>query len=472
MEVTTRFAPSPTGKLHIGGARTALFNYLLARHYGGKFLLRIEDTDKERSTKFFADSIISSLRWLNFCWDRDIVFQSNLVDRHRQVAQDLVSKRKAYYCFHSSDELKAIKKEEVEVKSFSCSSPHRFICCCGRGQALNRDQVVTKKMAVRLRISSEETTTFMDEVFGSVTVNNNYLEDVVLLRSDGSPTYALSVVVDDHDMEISHVLRGSDHLTNTFLQLQIYKAMEWQPPIFAHLPLINDKDGRKLSKRQRSWDIEYFFDNGFLPEALFNYILRMGWSHGNNEIISRPQAIEWFTTNRIKRSPARFDLNKLYNINSHYLRMADNLRLAELIKIKLQQPLNKNKLQLIVRGVNGLKFRSRTVNDLSEQIYIYTADRPIHLQKQALSIIRNTSKETIVFIVYVLEFIDVWSETILEKIVGNLQSNKGNGIKYHARLLRATITGSIVSPNIFEVMTILGKRESLGRISDAILLSS
>ncbi|MBX6324324.1 MAG: glutamate--tRNA ligase, partial [Rhodospirillaceae bacterium] len=360
MSVVTRFAPSPTGFLHIGGARTALFNWLFARHHGGTFLLRIEDTDRERSTAAAIDAIFSGLRWLGIDWDGEALFQSSRASRHAEVAGQLVAAGKAYRCYATPEEL-AVMRESQRRTGRPVRSPWR-----------DRDPVqVPAGVAptIRLRAPLDGETVVGDLVQGEIRVDNAQLDDMVLLRGDGTPTYMLAVVVDDHDMAVTHVIRGHDHLTNTFRQVQLYQALGWDIPAFAHIPLIHGPDGAKLSKRHGALGVEAYREMGFLPEAVRNYLLRLGWAHGDDEVISTEQAIAWFDLDGVGRSPARFDLAKLTNLNAHYLRQRDPASLLELvlpfIEERLGRPVDAAGRERLLRGLPGLQPRARARVELA-----------------------------------------------------------------------------------------------------------
>ena len=330
MTVITRFAPSPTGYLHIGSARTALFNWLYARRKGGKFLLRIEDTDRARSTDEAIDAIFDSMKWLGLDWDEEPIFQFSRASRHAEVAHQLLKEGKAYYCYCSPEELEKMR-EEARAKNLPAGYDGRW-----------RDRDASEAPpgippVIRFKAPREGETVIEDQVQGTVRLQNNQLDDMVLLRADGTPTYMLSVVVDDHDMEITHIIRGDDHLTNAFRQYHLYDAMGWTVPVFAHIPLIHGPDGAKLSKRHGALGAEAYREMGFLPEAMRNYLLRLGWAHGDDEVIPTEKAIEWFDLPAIGRSPSRFDVAKLTNLNAHYMREAEDNRLVDLIEYPLSQ---------------------------------------------------------------------------------------------------------------------------------------
>jgi glutamyl-tRNA synthetase len=398
--VVTRFAPSPTGFLHIGGARTALFNWLYARHHGGKFLLRIEDTDKARSTKEAIDAILDGMRWLGLDWDGHEYYQSQFWSRHAEIAHRLLERGAAYRCYMTQEEL-AEQREAAqrERRPFRIESPWRDVT----------DNQDDRPFVIRLKAPRDGETVIVDQVQGRVTVQNAELDDFVLLRSDGTPTYMLAVVVDDHDMGVTHVIRGDDHLNNAFRQLAIIRAMGWPEPTYAHVPLIHGPDGAKLSKRHGALGIDAYRDElGFLPEAVGNYLLRLGWGHGDDEIISREQAVEWFDLDHVGKSPSRFDFKKLENLNGHYIREAEDERLAELVASRLG--LAADRKALLVKAMPELKTRANTLIQLAEG-----------------------------------------SAFLFGKL---------------AQPLRAALTGRTTSPGIFDVLALLGRDESLARIAD------
>jgi len=379
--VVTRFAPSPTGFLHIGGARTALFNWLFARHHGGKFLLRIEDTDKARSTKEAIDAILDGMNWLGLDWDGHEYYQSQFWARHAEIAHRLLDRGAAYRCYMTQEELAAQREAaQRERRPFRINSPWRDVTD-GQGD---------KPFVVRLKAPRDGETVIDDRVQGRVTVQNVELDDFVLLRSDGTPTYMLAVVVDDHDMGVTHVIRGDDHLNNAFRQLVIIRAMGWPEPTYAHVPLIHGPDGAKLSKRHGALGVDSYRDDlGFLPEAVSNYLLRLGWGHGDDEIISRSQAIEWFDLDHVGKSPSRFDFKKLENLNGHYIREADDERLAALVAPRLG--LNGDQQALLVRAMPELKARAHTLNQLAEGASFLFAARPLDVDAAAAALLTADS---------------------------------------------------------------------------------
>lgn len=453
MTVITRFAPSPTGFLHIGGARTALFNWLYAKHHGGKFHLRIEDTDRARSTQEAIDALIDGLKWLGLDWDGEIVFQFQRAARHAEVAMELLKAGKAFYCYATPEELKEHREKHPGVK---------FVSPWRDASKPPRDGVAP---SVRIRNANEADTVVQDKVQGAVTVKSSELDDMVLLRSDGTPTYMLAVVVDDHDMGVTQVIRGDDHLTNTFRQLMIYDAMGWKAPAFAHIPLIHGADGAKLSKRHGALGVDAYRDLGYLPEAVCNYLLRLGWSHGDEEIISREKAIEWFDLDAVGKSPSRFDFTKLENLNGHYMREAADSRLVELIITHLVNVDSAGKDRLL-RGMNGLKQRAKNINELAESAKLYVISRPIPLDAKACEILEKGGRELVKAILPALESLADWNHMKIEEICRQHAENAGIKLGAVAQPLRAALSGKTVSPGVFEVMEVLGKQESLGRLKD------
>lgn len=445
-----RFAPSPTGFLHIGGARTALFNYLFAHHHGGQFLLRIEDTDVERSTQEAVDAILNSLQWLDLPWDGSPVFQSKNRERHQQVAHDLYKKGRAYYCQCAPEALQAMREHAMKTGQKPGYNGH----CRDKGHTSG---------ALRLLAPDTGSIVINDLVQGTVDVRNDQIDDMVLLRSDGTPTYLLSVVVDDHDMGITHVIRGDDHLTNTFRQYQIYEAMGWDIPEFAHIPLIYGPDGTKLSKRHGAVSVEVYRDMGYLPQALRNYLLRLGWGHGDDEIISDAQAIEWFSLNNIGKSPSRFDFKKLDHVNAHYLRLMDNDTLVDLI-LPFTGPLSSEKKARVLQGMDGLKIRATTLKELAENAQVYTNDRPLTYTEDAQKLLDDKGRKIMADLVPLITELSDWSTSAIETVVRGYAETSGIKLGHVAQPLRAAITGRAVSPSVFDVMAILGREECLGRL--------
>jgi len=462
--IVTRFAPSPTGFLHIGGARTALFNWLYARHHGGTFLLRIEDTDRLRSTQPAIDAILDGLKWLGLDWDGETVFQFARAARHAEVAHELLARGHAYKCFATAEELEAMRAEQ-KAKGL----PLRY-----DGRWRDRDPAEAPAGApfvVRLKAPREGAVTIEDRVQGPVTVQNSELDDMVLLRSDGTPTYMLAVVVDDHDMGVTHVIRGDDHLNNAFRQLALIRAMGWPEPIYAHVPLIHGADGAKLSKRHGALGVEAYRDEmGMLPEAVCNYLLRLGWGHGDAEIISREQAIEWFDLSGIGRSPSRFDFKKLENLNGHYIREAEDGRLAGLarprIEAELGRGLDEPERDLLLRSMPFLKPRAKDLRELAEGAAFLFRTRPIIMDEKAASLLEGPALDLLAAACRALAAVEAWDAASLEAAVRVVADASGVGLGKVAQPLRAALTGRATSPGIFDVLALLGREESLGRLND------
>ena len=452
--VVTRFAPSPTGFLHLGGARTALFNWLFARHHGGKFLLRIEDTDRVRSTQPAIDAILAGMRWLGLDWDGDAVFQFARANRHAEVAQAMIANGSAYKCYMTADEITAMRAEaEAAKKPLRIRSPWRD----------RTDGPADQPFVVRLRAPQTGAVTIDDQVQGSVTVQNAELDDLVLLRSDGTPTYMLAVVVDDHDMGVTHVIRGDDHLNNAFRQLPIYRAMGWPEPIYAHIPLIHGSDGAKLSKRHGAVGIEAYRDElGILPEALDNYLLRLGWGHGDAEIIAREDAVRWFDLAAVGKSPSRFDLKKLEHLNGHYIREAEDARLAALVAERLGGA----DVALLTAAMPALKPRAANLNELAEGAKFLFTSRPLPIDAAAEPLLAGDAPRILAAVHGALDALDGWDTDALEAVVRQVAEAEGVKLGQVAQPLRAALTGRKTSPGIFDVLALLGRQESLGRIAD------
>lgn len=461
MTVITRFAPSPTGYLHIGSARTALFNWLYAKHTGGKFFLRVEDTDRPRSTQGAVDAIFSGLRWLGLTHDDEVVFQFARADRHREVVEILLAQKKAYYCYCTPEELEHMRAEAKEK-----NLPQSY-----NGMWRDRDSGDAPKdvkPVVRLRARQEGETVVHDQVQGTVTVVNRQLDDMVLLRSDKTPTYMLSVVVDDHDMGITHVIRGDDHLTNTFRQKQLYEACGWDVPIFSHIPLIHGSDGAKLSKRHGALGVDAYRDMGFLPEALCNYLVRLGWAHKDEEIISTARAIELFDLPGIGKSPSRFDLVKLTNLNGHYMREKENGLLLKDMLPFLNTLLNNTAAldqvfqQRLLRGMDGLKQRAKTLVELAESAQFYVTTQPFDekAQKALTPVLMQIGKR----LTHVLEDHAPFDHIALEAIFRKKAAEWNIKLGDMAQCVRIALTGKTISPSVFEAMEILGRDETLSRM--------
>ncbi|WP_200884967.1 glutamate--tRNA ligase [Croceibacterium mercuriale] len=464
--VVTRFAPSPTGFLHIGGARTALFNWLFAHHHGGKALLRIEDTDLKRSTPEAIAAILDGLDWLGLSFDGETVFQSERASRHAEVAQRLLDNGHAYRCYATTEELEQMRAEQRAAKQ-----PLRY-----DGRWRDRDPAEAPEGApfvVRLKAPQDGETVIEDAVQGQVTVRNAELDDFVLLRADGTPTYMLAVVVDDHDMGVTHVIRGDDHLNNAFRQLPIMRAMDqieggWPDPVYAHIPLIHGSDGAKMSKRHGATGVDAYRDElGILPEALFNYLLRLGWGHGDKEQFTRDEAVALFDLANVGRSPSRFDLKKLQNMNGHYIREAGDARLAQLVAPQLGSDAGGEAgLDLLTSAMPVLKPRAKDVAELADGARFLFVQRPLPLSEKAATLLDDTARTLLREIADRLRDSDVWTTDSLETDLKSLAEQQGLGLGKLAQPLRAALTGQTTSPGIFDVLALLGRAESLARIDD------
>jgi len=450
--VVTRFAPSPTGFLHIGGARTALFNWLYARRNGGRFVLRIEDTDRARSTQEAIDAILDGMRWLGLDWDGHEYYQSQFWARHAEVAHDLLAMGHAYKCWMSQEELAAQRERaQAERRPFRIDSPWR-----------NRTDEGDGAFVIRLKAPRDGETVIEDRVQGRVAVKNAELDDFILLRSDGTPTYMLAVVVDDHDMGVTHVVRGDDHLNNAFRQLAIIRAMGWPEPTYAHVPLIHGADGAKLSKRHGATGVEAYRDElGILPEALFNYLLRLGWGHGDREEFTPEEATEVFDLDGIGKSPSRFDLKKLHNLNGHYIRAADDARLAALIAPRIGPEAD---VALLEQAMPVLKVRARDLIELADGAAFLFKTRPLALTEQAAALLNDDAKALLGQIAARLRAASDWTTETLEANLKAYAEELGLGLGKLAQPLRAALTGQTTSPGIFDVLVLLGREESLARI--------
>ncbi|NOZ65927.1 MAG: glutamate--tRNA ligase [Alphaproteobacteria bacterium] len=463
-KVVTRFAPSPTGFLHIGGARTALFNWLFARHHGGEFRLRIEDTDRKRLTEGAVEAIYDGMSWLGLDHDGEIVSQYARRARHIEVANELLANGKAYHCYCSPEELK-----EMRERARAEGRPMGY-----DGRWRDRDPSEAPEgvnPVVRFRSPNEGETTIHDQVQGDVTVANVQLDDMILLRADGSPTYMLSVVVDDHDMGVTHVIRGDDHLTNAARQAQMIKAIGWDLPVYAHIPLIHGPDGAKLSKRHGALGVEAYRDMGYLPSALKNYLIRLGWAHGDDEIMSIEQAIEWFGLDGIGKSPSRFDFTKLENLNGYYIREVEsNENLVAicrpLIEKKLERTLSNDEAGLLLTAMDEFKPRAKNINDLAESTLFLFAKRPLTFIPKAEKILSDAARHILADVADLLEKNEDWRITTLETEIKALAEDQDLKLGKIAQPIRASLTGSNVSPGIFDILVWIGKDESLARIRD------
>ncbi len=471
--VVTRFAPSPTGFLHIGGARTALFNWLYARHTGGKMLLRIEDTDRERSTTAAINAIIDGLTWLGLTWDGEPVFQFSRAGRHREVAEQLLAAGKAYRCYASAEELTAMReaaRREGRSKLYD-------------GRWRDRDPSEAPpgvKPVIRLKAPLTGETVIEDQVQGRVTWQNSDLDDLVLLRSDGNPTYMLAVVVDDHDMDVTHVIRGDDHFTNAARQKQIYDALGWNVPRFAHIPLIHGPDGSKLSKRHGALGVDAYRAMGYLPEAMRNYLVRLGWAHGDQEIFTTEEMIAAFDLPAIGRSPARFDFAKLESLNGHYIRQTADIDLVAALEGLLPHIAGGDQLATrmtpalrakLIAAMPGLKERAKTLIELFETSRFVWTDRPIEIDEKALALLTPQAKASIGALLPELQALSDWTAPAVEMVVRGFAERSGAKLGAVAQPLRAALTGRTTSPPIFDVLAVLGRDESLARLADQTVTS-
>ena len=466
--VVTRFAPSPTGFLHIGGARTALFNWLYARRHSGKMLLRIEDTDRERSTREAIDAILDGLKWLELDWDGDVIYQFSRAARHREVAEQLLAAGKAYRCYATAEELAAMRERaraEGRTRLYD-------------GMWRDRDPSEAPsgmKPTIRLRAPLTGETVIEDQVQGRVVWQNENLDDLVLLRGDGTPTYMLAVVVDDHDMGVTHVIRGDDHLINAARQKQIYDALEWSLPNMSHIPLIHGPDGSKLSKRHGALGVDAYRAMGYLPAALRNYLVRLGWSHGDQEIFSTEEMIEAFDLSGIGRSAARFDFAKLENLNGHYIRNTDDQSLVTMFEgvldyvpngPTLKAKLNDTTRAQLLKAMPHLKERAKTLIDLIDASYFIFADRPLEIEPKALSLLTPETRQLIGRLRAILEAVTPWNAETTEAAMRTFAEQNGLKLGAVAQPLRVALTGRTTSPGIFDVLSVLGRLECLARLAD------
>jgi len=470
--VVTRFAPSPTGYLHIGGARTALFNWLYARRMGGKMLLRIEDTDRERSTKDATRAILDGLTWLGLNWDGEAISQFARAARHREVAEELVRAGKAYYCYATPEEL-----NEMREKARAEGRPPRY-----DGRWRDRDPSEAPagaKGAIRIKAPTEGETIVHDRVQGEVRFPNKDLDDFIILRSDGNPTYMHAVVVDDHDMGVTHIIRGDDHLTNAARQTVIYNAMGWKVPVMAHIPLIHGADGAKLSKRHGALGVEAYREMGYLPPALLNYLARLGWSHGDDEVMSIAQMTEWFDIDDVNKGAARFDFAKLEALNGIHMRqMADEELLERLIQTlpflpngkQMAQEMDAHRRAQLLAAMPGLKERAKTLVELVDGAEFLFARRPLAFDDKASAVLTDQAKATLAGALERLKTIaeSDWSAASAEAAIRAYADDSGIKLGSVAQPLRAALTGRTTSPGVFDVLAVLGRDESLARISDQI----
>ena len=466
MKIVTRFAPSPTGNLHIGSARTALFNWLFAKNIKGKFLLRIEDTDKVRSTKESIHKILDGLAWLNLQWDDEIIYQSKNQKRHKEVAEELLKKGLAYKCFCSEEDLNKMREEAKILKK-----PFRYNRMWREKNSKDAPQNI--KPVIRIKSPIKGETIIEDIIQGTIKVSNQEIDDFIILRSDGTPTYMLSVIVDDYDMKVTHLIRGHDHLTNTFRQNVIYEAMQWNKPITAHIPLILGSDGSKMSKRHGAIDVEEYKTKGILPNALINYMLRLGWSHGDDEIISLENAIKWFSLEKIGKSPAKFDNEKLISVNSHYIKELNNDKIIKFLESyyisKYKIKIDEISIKRLNLGLDDIKSRSRDLNQLAEMSLFYCSKFPLSISKKAQKYIKIVDKTIFKDLLVVLGNIENdFKKQKIEEIMSKFLIEKGLKLSDIIQYIRAMITGLDVSPRIYDIMEILGFLEIKKRIENFI----
>jgi glutamyl-tRNA synthetase len=466
--IVTRFAPSPTGFLHIGGARTALFNWLYAKKLGGKMLLRIEDTDRERSTEAAIAAILDGLKWLELDWDGDVVYQFSRAARHREAAESLLASGNAYRCYATPEQLTAMReKARAEGRTRLYDGMWR-----DRNPA---EAPAGMKPTIRLKAPQSGETVIEDQVQGRVVWQNENLDDLVLLRGDGNPTYMLAVVVDDHDMAVTHVIRGDDHLINAARQKQIYDALGWDIPSMSHIPLIHGPDGSKLSKRHGALGVDAYRAMGYLPAALRNYLVRLGWSHGDQEIFSTQEMIDAFDLSGVGRSAARFDFAKLENLNGHYIRNADDQSLVTQFEhmldyvpegAQLKPKLNERTRAQLLQAMPSLKERAKTLLELIAGSYFIFADRPLEVDPKAAALLTPEARQLIGRLREALEQVSPWSTETTEAAMRNFAEANSLKLGAVAQPLRAALTGRTTSPGIFEVLAVLGREECLGRLAD------
>ncbi|MEL6977298.1 MAG: glutamate--tRNA ligase [Pseudomonadota bacterium] len=467
--IVARFAPSPTGFLHIGGARTALFNWLFAKAQGGRFLLRIEDTDRARSTPEATEAIYEGLRWLELDWDGEAVSQAARIERHRAAAEAMLASGAAYRCYASKEEIDAARAAAAETGAPPIfESPWR--------DRDPQDAPSDAPFVVRLRAPREGETVIEDAVQGRVSWRNETLDDLILLRSDGTPTYMLAVVVDDHEMGASHVIRGDDHLTNAARQSLIFDALGWRRPIFAHIPLIHGQDGAKLSKRHGALGVEAYRAMGFLPEAMRNYLARLGWSHGDEEIFTTAQAVEWFSLDAVNKGASRFDLSKLTHVNAQHMKRAAPERLLSAVETlraaEGAAPYAAEARARLLAAAEGVKTRAKTLLDFQDLAAFALAERPISFDEKSRTALTDEALVLIRQCLDLLETCEDWSQEALDAIIRDFAVRQGVKMGAVAQPLRAALTGQAVSPGAFDVMLALGRDETLGRLRDALALEA
>jgi len=461
--VVTRFAPSPTGFLHIGGARTALFNWLYARGRGGKFLLRIEDTDRARSTPEATEAILTGLKWLGLDWDGDPISQFDRADRHAEVAHQMLASGHAYKCFSPQDEIEAFRESaRSEGRSTLFHSPWRDAAPETHPDA---------PFAIRVKAPQTGETLIKDEVQGDVRIRNDQLDDMIVLRSDGTPTYMLAVVVDDHDMGVTHVIRGDDHLNNAARQMLVYHAMGWDVPVWAHIPLIHGPDGKKLSKRHGALGVEEYQRMGYPAAAMRNYLARLGWSHGNDEFFTDAQAREWFDISGIGKAPARLDFKKLDHLTAQHTSVADDAALLHELEAYLAATdapaLTQTQRDGLLRAMPVVKEKAKGFSQIIEKAHFILAQRPIAPDEKAAAALDDVSRSILKELTPRLQTA-TWSREILEGVVTEVAQAHGLGLGKLAQPLRASLAGRTSSPSVFDMMMILDREETLGRLQDAV----
>lgn len=458
--VVTRFAPSPTGYLHIGSARTALFSWLYARHHQGKFLLRVEDTDRKRYSDDAVHKIYESMEWLGLDWDGPPISQFERRDRHVEVAEEMLAHGHAYHCYCSPDEIAAMRTQaKAEGK------PMVYDGTCRE----RTDVPADIKPVIRLKAPKQGETKIEDKVQGTITLNNSELDDLILVRSDSTPTYMLAVVVDDHDMGVTHIIRGDDHLTNATRQTLIYQAMDWDVPVFAHVPLIYGPDGAKLSKRHGAMGAEEYKEMGYLPEAMRNYLARLGWSHGDDEVFSTEQAIEWFNLESIGKSPARFDFTKLESINAHWIRECDEaLLLGEMENLFAAEGLafTANTRAQVTLLLPELRKRAKTLHNLVDGSRFLSQSRPLSMDEKAAKLLDYTAKTILAKLAEDLKQLESWGAESIENAIRGFVEREELKLGKVGQPLRAALSGTTKSPGIFEILLALGQEESIARIAD------
>nr|WP_255832724.1 glutamate--tRNA ligase [Kordiimonas sp. SCSIO 12603] len=461
--VVTRFAPSPTGFLHIGGARTALYNWLLARANNGKFLLRIEDTDRKRSTDEAIEAILNGMKWMGLDWDGDAISQFDRADRHREVAEAMLASGHAYKCFSSPEETAELRDAaRAEGKPFR-----------GDMWREKQDQApADTPYSIRIKMPREGSHAIDDQVQGRVEVQNAELDDMIIMRSDGTPTYMLAVVVDDHDMGVTHVVRGDDHLNNAFRQIPIYKAMEWDIPTYAHIPLIHGPDGKKLSKRHGALGVEGYEEMGFLPEAMRNYLLRLGWSHGDEEIIPTAKAIEWFTLQNVGKSPSRFDFDKLDFVNSHYMKELNGSELLPYVQSDLEEQvghtLDATEVERLIKALPSLAERAKRLPDLHEGASLFCNTRPLSLTDKAAKQLSGDTVPMLGSLTPVLEKVSQWNADDIKAAIVSFAEAEELKLGKVMQPVRAAVTGGKQSGDLAETLEILGQEETVARLRDVV----